>query len=187
MSDGTVPACVLWRRLDTPGHDACRLDGRDGRFAIEGTALFLHDARPARLDYQVSSDRGWRTQRGRVSGWLHFQRIDFDVIRTAEGVWTLNGREVGGLESCLDLDLAFTPATNLLQLRRLSLAPGEAADAPVAWLDVAGTLSLLPQRYERHDEATYWYEAPTVGYAGLLEVLPTGFIRRYPGLWEMEG
>jgi hypothetical protein len=30
----------------------------------------------------------------------------------------------------------------------------------------------------------YWYEAPTVGYRGLLELDATGFIRRYPGLWE---
>jgi hypothetical protein len=31
----------------------------------------------------------------------------------------------------------------------------------------------------------YWYEAPTVGYADLLEVAPTGFIHSYPGLWEV--
>jgi hypothetical protein len=67
------------------------------------------------------------------------------------------------------------------------LAEGQAADAPAAWLDVpAGTLQILPQRYERRAKATYWYEAPSVNYAALLEVTPTGFIRRYPGLWEIE-
>jgi hypothetical protein len=69
----------------------------------------------------------------------------------------------------------------------LALAEGQAAEAPAAWLDVsAGTLQVLPQRYERRTAATYWYEAPTVGYAGMLEVTPIGFTRRYPGLWEME-
>lgn len=91
------------------------------------------------------------------------------------------------LGHCLDLDFGFTPATNLLQLRRLALQPGQAADAPAAWLDVAtGTLRRLPQRYERRTEYSYWYEAPSVGYAGLLEILPSSFIRRYPGLWEAE-
>ena len=62
-----------------------------------------------------------------------------------------------------------------------------AADVPVAWLDVAtGTLEVLPQRYERRAEATYWYEAPRFDYAALLEVGPAGFIHRYPGLWEAE-
>jgi len=86
------------------------------------------------------------------------------------------------------LDLGFTPATNLSQLRRIALAEGQAADVPVAWLDVAtGSLVALPQRYERRTASTYWYEAPSVGYADLLEVAPSGFVRRYPGLWEAEG
>jgi uncharacterized protein len=49
-----------------------------------------------------------------------------------------------------------------------------------------GTIEVLPQRYERRAEATYWYEAPSVRYAALLEATPIGFIRRYPGLWETE-
>jgi uncharacterized protein len=64
---------------------------------------------------------------------------------------------------------------------------GQAADVPVAWLDVAaGTLEVLPQRYERRSEAAYWYEAPRFDYAALLEVSPAGFIQRYPGLWEAD-
>jgi hypothetical protein len=94
---------------------------------------------------------------------------------------------VAGLESCVDLDYGFTPATNLIQLRRSSLAVGAAADLPAAWLDVAaGTLQVLPQRYERRGEASYWYESPTFSYAALLEVTNDGFVRRYPGLWELE-
>jgi len=58
---------------------------------------------------------------------------------------------------------------------------------PVAWLDVpAEKLERLPQRYERRSEHGYWHAAPTVGYAGLLEMTDVGFVRRYPGLWELE-
>ena len=115
------------------------------------------------------------------------QSVEFTIARTAGGMWTLNGAVVPGLERYVDLDLGFTPATNLPQLRRVALAEGQAADVLVAWLDVsAGTLAVLPQRYERRTEMTYWYEAPSVNYADLLEVTPGGFISRYPGLWEME-
>ncbi len=96
-------------------------------------------------------------------------------------------RRSRGWTRCLDLDLGFTPATNALQIRRVALAEGQAADVPVAWLDVsAGTLELLQQRYERRAGATYWYEAPRFSYAALLEVTAAGFVRLYPGLWEME-
>jgi hypothetical protein len=91
------------------------------------------------------------------------------------------------LDGCADLDLGFTPATNLLQLRRLALAPGQAADVAVAWLDVAGgTLEVLFQRYERRSTATYFYAAPRFDYSAVLIVDATGFIHRYPGLWEVD-
>jgi hypothetical protein len=130
-------------------------------------------------------DLGWRTQEGQVHGWFGERSVDFSVTRTVEGVWTMNGEVVSGLESCIDLDLGFTPATNLLQLRRLALPQGHAVNVPVAWLDASeGTLRVLNQRYERRNESTYWYEAPKFDYAAVLEITPVGFIHRYPGLWE---
>jgi uncharacterized protein len=178
---------MLWRRLDTPGHDTCRLLASDAGWQLDGTAIFRHEGDAARLSYRVTCDRAWRTQHGEVRGWLGALPVDFTVARTADDVWTLNGTLVPGLHGHVDLDLGFTPATNLFQLRRIALAEGNAADVPVAWLDVvAGTLTVLPQRYERRTAATYWYESVTAKYAGLLEVTPAGFIRTYPGLWEAE-
>jgi hypothetical protein len=43
----------------------------------------------------------------------------------------------------------------------------------------------LPQLYERRGDASYWYEAQTVPYQGLLEIAPNGFVRSYPGLWRL--
>lgn len=178
---------ILWRRLDTPGHDACRLEGVDAGWKLDGTAVFREDGSPAWLTYHVVCDRAWRTLHGQVSGWLRGKCVEFTMERTDQGIWTLNGAAQPGLENCVDLDFSFTPATNLPQIRRIALATGQAADVPAAWLDAAAaTLTLLPQRYERRSVTTYWYQAPSLNYAGLLEVCSTGFIRRYPGLWEAE-
>ena len=178
---------ILWRRLDTPGHDACRLEQNDARWVLEGTAVFLENSVPARLAYCILGDSAWRTTQGQVHGWLGGHGVDLRITRTSGGVWMLNGAAVPGLEACVDLDLSFTPSTNLLQLRRAALKEGQATDLPVAWLDVASaTLRVLPQRYERRSNASYWYEAPSVDYRGLLEVGSSGFILRYPRLWEAE-
>jgi hypothetical protein len=180
-------ASILWRRLDAPGHDACRLEQGDAGWRLDGAAVFSEEKLPARLTYQVACDLAWRTEHGEVRGWLGDRSVEYTVVRSTEGLWTLNGTAVPGLGDCVDLDIAFTPATNLLQLRRTALAVGQAADVPVAWLDVsAGTIEVLPQRYERRTETTYWYEAPRFDYAAVLEVGPAGFVHRYPGLWEEE-
>jgi hypothetical protein len=178
---------ALWRRLDAPGHDVCRLERNTAGWQLNGTAIYRDDGVLARLDYEVACDSAWVTRHGRVRGWLGARVIDFVIVRSAAGAWTLNGAAIPRLDECVDVDLGFTPATNTLQLRRVALAKGQAADVPVAWLDVmAGTLTLLRQRYERRTERMYWYEAPRFEYKGVLEVGPGGFVRLYPGLWELE-
>jgi hypothetical protein len=178
---------ILWRRLDAPGHDACRLVRTDEGWQLDGAVAFRHDGDAARLAYRVACDGAWRTRHGTVHGWVGHRPVDVPLRRTAGGVWTLDGRVVPEVGGCVDLDLGFTPATNLFQLRRLALEVGQAADAPVAWWDLqVGTLEVLQQRYERRTERAYWYEAPRFGYAALLEVDEPGFVLRYPGLWEAE-
>lgn len=176
---------VLWRRLDAEGHEACRLMRRDGGWRLDGTAVFQQERSPACLSYEVDCDDEWLTQWGAVYGWIGGRSLDFRIARSADRTWTLNGQVVPQLDECVDLDLGFTPATNLSQLRRVALQVGEAADIPVAWLDVeAGTLDQLDQRYERRSENTYWYEAPRFNYSALLQVSAAGFVERYPSLWE---
>ena len=187
MEGSSKPASCVWRRLDCAGHDACRREQVAIGWRLEGSAVFVEEGTAARLEYRLECDRAWRSLGGRVSGWIGPRAVELEASRSVDGVWTLNGTLLVGLESCLDLDFGFTPATNLTQLRRIDLQIGQAAEVPVAWLDAAaGTLLLLPQHYERRAETTYWYESPTTGYSGLLQIGPDGFVQRYPELWEQE-
>jgi hypothetical protein len=182
-----LTASILWRRLDAPGHDACRLQQTDSGWELAGTAAFLDHGEAARLTYEVLGDAEWRTQYSVVEGWIGSRSMLLRIERTPAGLWILNNTLVPRLEGCLDLDLAFTPATNLVQLKRLALPVGESADVPVAWLDPStGVLERLEQRYERRGAQSYWYQAPRFGYAALLDIDGNGFVRRYPGLWEAE-
>jgi hypothetical protein len=187
----TDAASALWRRLDTPGHDAAWLQRTADGWLLAGTAVFRQGEDPACLAYEVACDDTWATRRGSIRGRIGQAAVAHEIARTADG-WSVDGAPVPGLADLLDLDLGFTPATNLLQLRRVGLAVGEAVDVPVAWF--AGELGsadphlvLLPQRYERRGEHAFGYEAPTAGYAGELVVGADGFVTRYPGLWEAVG
>ena len=178
---------MLWRRLDSPGHDACQLtEVREG-WQVDGTAVFMHEGKPAHLRYQVTADATWRAEDGDVVGWVGDASVNLSIVRQRDGEWTINGSPVPDVRGCIDLDLAFTPATNLFALRRIALDVGEGADAPAAWLDIGTwTLVPLPQRYERRTASTYWYEAPTVGYGELIEVTDVGFVAEYTNLWTVE-
>jgi hypothetical protein len=178
---------VVWRRLDRPGHDACRLLRVGDGWLLAGTAIYADSDGPVLLHYWSALDAGWRSRRGAVHGWRESGEVSVEVDRLADGSWAVNGVVAPGLEGCHDLDYGFTPATNLAQLRRIGLSPGETADVPVAWLDVdTATLRLVPQRYERRSATAYWYEAPSFRYAALLDIDSRGFCASYPGLWAIE-
>lgn len=182
-------ASILWRRLDAPGHDACRLQRNASAWQLDGAAVFrLEHGRIGQLQYRVQCDLHWHTQWGTVRGWLGGGTVDLAIARDARGHWTLNGRPVADVSHCIDLDLGFTPATNLLQLRRLRLAVGEGADAPAAWVDLdgGGTLSELMQHYARTADDAYAYQAKRFGYSATLYATGEGFVRDYPGLWTAE-
>jgi hypothetical protein len=177
---------ALWRRLDVPGHDFARLVRLEDGWSIEGCALFSDAEGPACLHYMLELDSTWRSRLGTIHGFAGERRIDHRIERDGAG-WRLDGAPMPGLDHLQDLDYGFTPATNLPQLRRLALQPGEAADLRVAWFDIGGAgLVELPQRYERRGETHYWYESPSGPYQAMLEIAAGGFVTLYPGLWMLE-
>jgi len=176
---------MSWQRLDIPGRDEASLHRLPDGWVLRGVSQFSNGRVASAFTWEVEADGEWRARRGKVLGTAGGRAVDLRIERSGAGTWTVNGVEVPGLAGLLDLDLGFTPATNLFPLRRLGLEVGESADAPAAWLDDdRWTLLRLAQRYERRDQSHYWYESPSTGYQGLLTVGDDGFVREYPGLWR---
>ncbi|BCG70619.1 hypothetical protein MesoLj113a_17770 [Mesorhizobium sp. 113-1-2] len=178
-------ASILWRRLDVEGHDACLLSQADGGHSLEGQAIFAQDDKPCCLAYAVICDAGWHTRSARVDGFLGMRKLYYAIERRADGAWMLNGEPQRGVAGLVDVDLGFTPASNLLAIRRFNLGIGETTPAPAAYLSFpALEMVLLEQSYRRLDAIRYAYSAPMFGYEEILDVSPHGFVVDYPGLWK---
>lgn len=183
MADSTI----LWRRLDLPGHDTARLVREDGGWRLEGFAAFASEAGPSALAYDVRLSARWRTRSARVTGWLGARSVRVRVTADAGRGWTLDGVPQAALQGCVDLDLAFTPATNLLPIRRLGLDIGHAGVARAAWLRLPElTLEPIDQTYERLTAGTYRYVTAAGVFDRRLTVRPDGFVVDYPGEWRAE-
>ncbi len=155
---------------------------------LAGTAVFSHDHQVCRLDYLVICDRGWNTLSGRVSGWLGTATVDLELAVDSDHRWMLNGVERPFVVGCIDLDLNFSPSTNMLPIRRLNLGIGQEAEVKAAWLRFPSfELEPLSQVYRRVDESTFRYESGGGSFIADLEVDATGFVRNCPGIWEAEG
>jgi hypothetical protein len=122
-----------------------------------------------------------------VSGVIGDDEISLRVSVDEERRWRANGAECPVVEGCIDIDLGFSPSTNLLPIRRLALAVGDEAAIQAAWLPFPSlTFELLPQVYRRDGERTYRYESSSGAFVRMLDVNAAGFVIRYPGLWQAE-
>ena len=178
---------VLWRRLDRSGHEYARLAQEGTRWQLTGVAIFQHEQQPCRLDYSVLCDEQWRTQAGKVTGWVGDQAVQVTISVDASGTWRLNGAACPGVAGNIDLDLNFSPSTNLLPIRRLTLSMGEEAHVTAAWLRFPGfTLEPLAQIYRRVDDVIYRYESAGGKFVAELQVNAVGFVTLYPKVWAAE-
>ena len=178
---------ILWRRVDLPGHEIAMLDALDEGWKLSGTAIFLSEQGPSMLDYEVICDSTWQTNSAQISGEIGGNAVNLIVSANAERRWHLNGVECGAVKGCVDIDLGFSPSTNLLPIRRLVLDVGGEATVKAAWLPFPSLrLELLRQLYRRQGDRTYHYESRGGLFVRTLEVNRVGFVTSYPDFWQAE-
>ena len=178
---------ILWQGFALPGHEACQLCFQNLQWHLLGTAVFSHEQRPCRLDYQIICDKAWHTVSAKTKGWLGHTIVDVQIKTDPSQHWWLNGVEQPELSGCTDIDLNFSPSTNMIPIRRLNLAIGGMSDVKAAWLRFPSfNLELLSQRYHRLNEGIYRYESAGGQFVADLKVNKSGFVVEYPGLWRSE-
>ena len=168
---------ILWRWLDREGHEAARLDGR----VLRGTSVVREGSSVYALTYSIECDEQWRTVAANVRGWSSEMEIAVDIAANG-GRWTLNGQHIPSVDGCIDVDLNFSPSTNLLPIRRLDLDIGAEASVRAAWLRFpAFTLEPLDQSYLRLAEHTYRYKSAS--FTAEITVNEAGLVLEY-GVWK---
>ncbi|HEY8022403.1 MAG TPA: putative glycolipid-binding domain-containing protein [Thermoanaerobaculia bacterium] len=175
---------VYYRRLDAPGGEHCRLLAAPDGLRLRGAALLLDAGAPLEVEYEIACGKGGETRSVRVelTRGAAMRRLE---LAAADGRWLQDGRELPSLAGCLDVDLAITPSTNLLPIRRLNLAVGQSAAVTAAWVRFPDlTIEPLPQRYTRLAEGRYRYESRGGSFTADLDVDEHGFPIRYPPFWE---
>jgi hypothetical protein len=99
----------------------------------------------------------------------------------------MDGKAQPGVAGCLDVDLNFSPSTNVLPIRRLALGVGKEASVRAAWLRFPSfSLEPLEQLYRRTGRRTYRYESAGGRFTRDLDVDANGLVIRYPGFWELD-
>lgn len=181
---------VVWQLLDGVGLEHCRFRLTDAGPLLSGTVVTSDAGEPVTIAYAVLCDRQWHTRE---------VTVDVDRARPTDPAslhlvsdgdgrwWRVDGDDrtpLPGLSGCIDIDLAVTPATNTLPIRRIDMVPGAKARVTAAWLQFPSLeVTPLAQEYRRLDRFRYRYQSLTHGFAATLEIDDLGLVRDYEGVW----
>ena len=179
---------MRWRRLDVPGREEACFEQTRAGWRMSGKVEVLESGVATLISYKIECDPQWRTLSALVQGTAASRPFHFEFT-VEHGQWTKDGEAVPQVAGALDIDLGFTPATNTLPIRRLSLAVGESAPVISAWLRFPELrFESLTQTYSRESEQVYRYVAQVDGapVVATLDIDAYGRVLRYEGLWEAE-
>lgn len=212
MTESTT--ALFWRRVDTAGSEHAICTERGGLRA-RGTALAATPV-PYTCRYELITDESWATTRFEVTaegaGFLRSVRLE-----RAAGRWRVTANEQGNLDAALvaaghsrvdqpgcedpgtlytalDVDLAGSPLTNTLPLRRLRMldainAPARTTADPagvrhsidVAWVLVPSLeVVVSTQSYSAEGDGVTRFTSGS--FVADVQVDQRGYVRHYPGL-----
>lgn len=178
---------IVWKRLDHPGHEWCQLRRRSGNWILSGVVVLSYQAKACSLAYVIRCDPAWETRLLSITGSIGTRVISMRVSVDRRQRWSLNGKRIEAVSGCRDVDLGFSPSTNLLPIRRLGLSIGQAAEVRAAWVEFPSMkIKPLEQVYRRDGEKRMRYESAGGRFVRDLTISPQGFVTEYPGLWAAE-
>ena len=177
---GMTRSTIAWERLDVPGRETAALVSLHSGWRLSGLAEFAGH----RIEYEVRCGVDWITESATVVS----QGVDVELLRNSAGEWSVNGSKVWEVTGCDDVDFEFSPCTNTLPVRRLSLAIGRSSIVRAAWLRFPSfALEPFEQRYTRTGQMTYRFESSDGEFTRELTVDDAGLVIDYPGLWKARG
>ena len=176
---------VRWQRLDILGSERLELSETDQGRLLTGQVTLGKNDDEANIEYSVAADKSWITREVTVYCRQRNTSRTLHVLADGRGTWHQEGREITVVRGCLDVDLAFTPSTNTLPIRRLKLDIGKSARIVAAWLRYPELeWQILEQEYERLSEDFYEYRSRRGAFVAKLKVDEMGLVREYPGIWK---
>ncbi|POR47900.1 hypothetical protein B0G62_11648 [Paraburkholderia eburnea] len=175
---------VRWASKESEGIEHLAFDSDGDGIRVESVVVGQRYGEAYGLCYTVHCDSLWRVTYAafRVMGGASFAMYGDGLGHWRDG----EGRAIDAIEGCIDIDLAATPFTNSLPIRRLGLARGERRPIEVAYIAAP---ELVPTRVAQayvciEPDREYRYEGIFRDFTARLKIDADGLVIDYPTLFR---
>lgn len=174
---------IRWESEEGDGIEHLAFDTVADGFAVESVLIGQRNGKAYGLHYTVRCDMQWRTRHA----WLKIVGGgELELHGDGMGHWhDGHGLVLSGVEGCIDIDIAATPYTNTLPIRRLQLAEGERRPISVAYISTPDLqVTRAEQAYSCIElNREYRYEGIFRDFAANMRVDEDGLVIDYPTLF----
>jgi hypothetical protein len=175
---------VRWASEEGEGIEHLAFDARSEGFHVESAVVGQRYGRSYGLFYTVTCDPQWRVTH--ASLWVAGGG-ELELHGDGAGHWRDgSGRTLDAIEGCIDIDIAATPFTNTLPIRRLQLAEGERKPIQVAYISTPDLeVTRVEQAYSCIElNREYRYEGIFRNFAANMKIDEDGLVLDYPTLFR---
>ncbi|MGO4689176.1 putative glycolipid-binding domain-containing protein [Glaciibacter sp. 2TAF33] len=166
---------LSWDGLESNSRETCSVSESEDGIRVES----IVDGTFGHCTYTLIADDRWEFRSLALVLGSRSLRIECDGAE-----WTVDSRQRRDLEAAREVDIAISPLTNTLPVRRLGLAIGESVDITTAYVAVPDlTVVADPQRYTRLADREYRYESRDSTFERVITVDEHGLVVTYPGLF----
>jgi len=179
-----APVTARWRFEDGNGLEHLDLKPSGDSIVADGVIIGDRGGLPYGVHYRIVCDAGWVTLA------LDIETTDgrgLHLVSDGRGSWSdSHALRRPELDGCIDVDLAGSPFTNTLPIRRAELTPETGAVefkmlyVPFRTFEPA----IDEQRYRCLEPGLYRYEAVDRSFAADLTVDEDGLVIDYPSLFH---
>lgn len=172
-----------WTTWSGGGAEECRVAIGYTRIGVEADVVPPPEESPS-VRYALACDASWRVRRAAIE--MVGSGGSVVLVANGEGRWTDGeGMPLDALTGAIDIDIAVTPFTNTLPIRRLGLGIGEEAVIDVAYVEPPSlAVARRPQLYRRIAESVYLFRSLDHDFEAEIGVDRDGLVTDYPGLFR---
>jgi hypothetical protein len=175
---------LRWASEEYDGMEHLAFDARAEGIVVESVLTGQRDGRAYGLCYRIECDAKWRVTHAflRVMGGASLELHGDGAGHWRDG----DGRAYAHIEGCIDIDIAATPFTNTLPIRRLQLMQGERRVLEMAYISAPDLqVTRMRQAYAcTVPDREYRYENVDSDFAANLKVDEDGLVIDYPALFR---
>ncbi len=176
---------LLWTGREYYSLENCIVNTTVNGTEITSTIIGKYKAKIYRVEYHIKTNKKWETKYVEIKS-QHSNKVQHHKFKNdGKGNWVTNGKQLPTVKGCIDIDIALTPFTNTLPIKRLHLAKGEEQEIQVLYFDILkNKITAAKQKYIRLSDSEYKFENVPNNFEAIIKIDKQGFIIDYPSLFE---